>query len=289
MNETPLLTTDSPPHRRTIWRLFPRNLLFRSGAALLLLFVLLAVCGPLLVPNDPLTVDMSKRLLPPSFEYPLGTDHLGRCLFARLAEGAQVTLGVSALVIVSVALIGIPFGLIAGTSGGRLDAWMMRLVDGCSALPEFVLAIAIAGFLGPSLSHLLLSIIVIKWISYARVVRSIVLAEREKEYVLAAYVAGTNKWTVMRRHLLPQLLSPICVLAALDVGKVIMLISMFSFLGLGAQPPTPEWGAMLNDGRPYFQTVPALMILPGVAIVLVVIACNLLADGLRDHWDVRSQ
>lgn len=275
-------------NRNSTWNLLksPMTLL---GIVILAIIALLTLLGPWLVPNDPLTVQMAERLQPPSLQYPLGTDHMGRCIFSRLVEGARITLGLSAIVIVTVTLIGIPIGLLSGYVGGRLDTFLMRLVDGAGALPEFVVAIAIAGFLGPNLTNLMISIIAIKWMGYARVVRSIVLSEREKEYVLAARVAGSRTWTVMWRHLIPQVLSPVFVLTALDVGKIIMLIATFSFLGLGAQPPTPEWGAMLNDGRPYFQTVPELMIYPGVAILLVVISCNLIADGLRDRLDVRSR
>lgn len=275
--------------RQKIWHTIRQSPMTALGIALLTLLLFLTLFGPWVVPNDPLTVQMSERLQPPSWQYPFGTDHLGRCLFSRLVEGAQITLGLAAVVIVTVAVIGIPVGLLSGYVGGRLDTFLMRIVDGAGALPEFVVAISVAGFLGPNLTNLLLSIVAIKWMGYARVVRSIVLSEREKEYVLAARVAGGSAWTVMRRHLIPQILSPVFVLAALDIGKIIMLIAMFSFLGLGAQPPTPEWGAMLNDGRPYFQTVPELMIYPGMAILLVVISCNLIADGLRDRLDVRSR
>ncbi|MEW9671484.1 nickel transporter permease [Ammoniphilus sp. 3BR4] len=259
------------------------------GMGLMAGMLLLMLIGPWIVPNDPLAVQMPERLQAPSWQYPLGTDHMGRCIFSRLAEGAKITIGVSALVIASVMLIGIPLGLISGYLGGRLDAAMMRLVDGLSALPEFIWVIAVSGFLGPSLTNMIVSIVMIKWIGYARVVRSIVLSEREKEYVLAARVAGTGSWTILWRHLLPQVISPIVVLAALDIGKIILIISSLSYLGLGAQPPTPEWGAMLNDGRPYFQTLPQLMIYPGAAIMLVVISCNLIGEGLRDFFDVRSR
>ncbi|HZG14557.1 MAG TPA: nickel transporter permease [Candidatus Bathyarchaeia archaeon] len=259
------------------------------GMGLLTLLVLFALIGPSVVINDPLTAQMAERLQGPSWKYPLGTDHLGRCILSRLMAGAQLTLGVSALVIATVALIGVPLGLLSGYVGGRLDAVVMRLVDGVSALPEFLLAITIAGFLGPNLTNLVIAIVLVKWIGYARVVRSIVLSEREKEYVLAARVAGSSLWTILWRHLLPQVLSPVIVLAALDVGKVILTISALSYLGLGVQPPLPEWGAMLNDARPYFQTIPELMIYPGIAIMVVVIACNLIGEGLRDLLDVRSR
>lgn len=260
-----------------------------TGTALLALIVLVTLAGPHLVPNDPLAVDMGERLLPPSLKYPFGTDHLGRCLFSRLVAGGRTTLGIAALVVGTVSLIGIPVGLLSGLTGGRLDAVIMRLADGLAALPEFILAIAVAGFLGPSLTNLMLAIVLVKWISYARVVRGIVLSEREKEYVLAARVGGCSTWKLLFRHLLPQTVSPVVVLAALDIGKVILTVSSLSYLGLGAQPPAPEWGAMLNDGRPYFQTAPQLMICPGVAILLVVMACNLIGDGLRDAMDVKSR
>jgi peptide/nickel transport system permease protein len=259
------------------------------GMGILAVIVLLTLIGPLIVPNDPLTVQMSERLQAHSWQYPLGTDHLGRCIFARLVWGARTTLGISALAIVTVILIGIPVGLVSGYVGGCVDSVLMRLVDGISALPQFILAIAISGLLGPSLINLMLSIILVQWVKYARIVRSLVLSEREKEYVLAARVAGCGTFTILRRHLLPHIISPVLILAALDMGKIILTISSLSYLGLGAQPPVPEWGAMLNDGRPYFQTVPQLMIYPGLAIMLVSICCNLISDGLRNILDVRSR
>ncbi|WP_373233111.1 nickel transporter permease [Cohnella sp.] len=259
-----------------------------GGAALLALIVLISLVGPMIVQNDPLTVNMAERLQSPSWKYPLGTDAMGRCLFTRLALGAQYTLGITALVVAAIIGIGIPSGLWSGYKGGRLDAFIMRFNDGITALPEFILAIAIAGFLGSSLTHLMIAIVAVKWTGYARIVRSVVLSEKEKEYVLAARVGGCSTWKIMWRHLTPQIMPPVLVLAALDVGKVILTISSLSYLGLGAQPPTPEWGAMLNDGRPYFQSAPELMLIPGAAIFLVVMACNLVGDGLRDIFDVKG-
>jgi peptide/nickel transport system permease protein len=281
--------SSTPPLRRNAWKSMLHDPMTLIGMGIMAFIVLLMVIGPLIVPNDPLTAQMSQRLQPPSWQYPLGTDHLGRCIFSRLMAGARTTLGITGLVIASIAVIGVPLGLLTGYVGGRIDAIFMRLADGVGALPEFILAIAFAGFLGPNLTNLMLSIVLVKWIGYARVVRSIVLAEREKEYVLAAHVAGCGIWTVMWRHLLPQIMSPVLVLAALDVGKIILTISSLSYLGLGAQPPAPEWGAMLNDGRSYFQTLPELMIYPGVSIMLVVISCNLIGEGLRDILDIRSR
>ncbi|MCP3764380.1 ABC transporter permease subunit [Domibacillus sp. A3M-37] len=258
------------------------------GIFLLAVILIMTIIGPFLVPNDPLSANMAERLAPPSLTYPFGTDHMGRCIFSRVVVGSRVTLGITALVIATVILIGIPIGLLSGYIGGRFDSFVMRIADGLMALPEFILAIAIAGFLGPSLINLMISVMLVKWVSYTRVVRGIVLSEREKEYVLAAKVGGCPAWKVITRHLLPQIISPVLVLATLDVGKVILIISSLSYLGLGAQPPAPEWGAMLNDGRAYFQTVPELMIYPGMAIFIVVLSCNLIGEGLRDKLDVKN-
>jgi peptide/nickel transport system permease protein len=264
-----------------------RNVMSNSGLLVLGMIILITLIGPNIVPNDPYTVNMSERLASPSLTYPLGTDHMGRCIFSRLIIGAQATLGITGIVVTTVILIGIPIGLVTGYIGGRLDAIVMRIADGLLALPEFILAIAIAGFLGPSLTNLMLSVVFVKWIGYTRVVRGIVITERAKDYVLAAKVGGSSDWKIIRRHMLPQIISPVLVLAALDIGKVILIISSLSYLGLGAQPPAPEWGAMLNDGRPYFQTVPELMIYPGLAIFFVVLAFNLIGEGLRDKLDVK--
>lgn len=278
-----------PTVRPAVFKRLARDPMTMIGIGIMTAILIMTLAGPFLISNDPLAVNMAARLLPPSLEYPLGTDHLGRCLLARLVAGAETTLGLSALMIIMVMLIGIPFGLLSGYCGGRVDAILMRMVDGLSVLPDFMLVIAISGFLGPSLQNMMLAIVCINWIGYARMVRGIVLSEREKEYVWAARVAGCSTWTILRRHLLPHIISPVFVFAALDIGKTILLISGLSYLGLGAQPPSPEWGAMLSDGRTYFQTAPELMIYPGMAIMLVVISLNLIGEGVRDMLDVRGR
>ncbi|MDQ0339053.1 peptide/nickel transport system permease protein [Caldalkalibacillus uzonensis] len=264
-----------------------REPLCLTGLVVLLVLVLLIVAGPFLVPNDPTEVNMAERLQGPSPTYPLGTDHLGRCIFSRLIEGGKITLGVSFLALLTVLLIGVPLGLWSGYRGGWVDNVLMRVVDSFIAFPDFIVAIAIAGFLGPSLFNLMAAMIMVKWMSYARLVRGIVLAEKEKEYILAARVSGSRERTILYKHLWPRVLSPVLVMATLDMGKMILLISSLSYIGLGAQPPLPEWGAMLNDGRAYFQTMPSLMIYPGLAILLVVLSFNLIGDGLRDILDVK--
>lgn len=273
----------------TSFALKKSNFMTMCGLLFLTMIILITLIGPFIVPNDPYSANMSVRLAEPSLTYPLGTDHMGRCIFSRIIIGSQITLGITGLVVVTVIGIGIPVGLVTGYLGGRIDSVVMRLADGLLALPEFILAIAIAGFLGPSLTNLMISIVLVKWIGYTRIVRGIVISERNKDYVSAAKVSGSSDFKIIRRHMLPQIISSVLVLATLDIGKVILIISSLSYLGLGAQPPASEWGAMLNDGRPYFQTVPGLMIYPGLAIFFVVLTLNLIGEGLRDKLDVRRQ
>lgn len=224
--------------RPTVFGSMLRDPMVMTGMSILLAVLILTLAGPFLIANDPVTVNMSERLLPPSWEYPLGTDHLGRCLFTRLVTGAETTLGISALIIVMVMLIGIPSGLLSGYIGGRVDALLMRIVDGMSVLPDFMLVIAISGFLGPNLQNMIIAIVLINWIGYARVVRSIVLSEREKEYVWAARVAGCSMWTILRRHLLPQIIPPVLVF----LGHWISAKPFWSFPGC----PTWAWAPSLR-------------------------------------------
>jgi peptide/nickel transport system permease protein len=268
---------------------FIRDPMSFIGVILLTFIIFLTIFGSYIVPNDPTEVNLAQRFLPPSPDYPLGTDHFGRCVFSRIVTGAKITLGIGSVTILAVLCIGVPIGLIAGYVGGKVDAFFMRIIDGLVALPDFILAIAIAGFLGPSLINVVLAIVLVKWVVYARTVRGIVLSEKEKEYILAARISGCSTWTIMTKHLFPQVFPHVLVLATLDIGKVILFVSSLSYLGLGAQPPTPEWGAMLNDSRPYFQSIPTLMIYPGLAIMIVVLSFNLIGDGLREVLDVKKR
>jgi peptide/nickel transport system permease protein len=256
---------------------------------ILLLFLTgITSLGDLFLPHDPFQIDMANRLQEPSSSHWLGTDQLGRDVFSRIIYGAKLTIGLGLLAIVLAILIGVPIGLFSGYIGGRMDAFFMRLIDGILAFPDFILAIAIAGILGPSLTNIIIAIVLVRWIVYARVVRSIVLVEKEKEYVLVSRISDSSSFKTIHMHLLPQVLPDIIVMAAIDIGKVILVISALSYIGLGAQPPIPEWGAMLNEGRAYFQVVPTLMIFPGVAIMLTVLCCNLIGDGLKSFFDIRK-
>ncbi|GAE29393.1 nickel transporter permease [Alkalihalobacillus hemicellulosilyticus] len=238
---------------------------------------------------DPTLTNLEGRLQKISFQHPLGTDHLGRDVLTRLLLGGQQTIGYSLLALVAAVLIGIPFGLIAGYKRGMIDRIFMRIADGFLAFPDTIVAIVLAGLLGAGIGNLVLAIILVKWVNYARLVRSTVLTEVQKEYVLVARINGLPASTIMSKHLLPHIVGHVLVMGSLDLGKIILLISAFSYIGLGAQPPTPEWGAMLNDSRPYFQSMPELMIYPGLAIVIVVLISNMVGDYFRDRFDVKKE
>lgn len=264
---------------------------WQGGIALLFVAVVLAGAfySFFYLRHDPTLTNLGGRLQGMSLQYPLGTDHLGRDVLTRLLLGGQQTVGYSMLALISALIIGIPFGLIAGYKRGIVDRVFMRVADGFLAFPDTIVAIVLSGLLGPGIGNLVLAIVVVKWVSYARLVRSTVLTEAQKDYVLIARTNGLSSAKIMRKHLFPHLAGNVLVLASLDLGKIILLISALSYIGLGAQPPTPEWGAMLNDSRPYFQSMPQLMIYPGLAIVAVVLLTNMLGDYLRDRFDVKKE
>ncbi|MGP7817423.1 nickel transporter permease [Niallia sp. 01092] len=258
------------------------------GCSMLVFLLLILLIGPLIVQNNPLEINMSNRFQPPSTDYPLGTDHLGRCTFSRLMEGAKATLQITFLVVLTAIVIGAAIGLFSSYLGGKWDAFFMRIADGFMTIPDFLIAIALTGFLGPSLTNIAIAIVCSKWFTYARITRSIVIAEKEKNYIQSAITAGSSSFAIITRHLVRHVVPTIAVIASLDIGKIILMISALSFLGLGAQPPMPEWGAMLNESRAYFQLHPELMFYPGVMIAITVLSFNLIGDSLRDSLDVKE-
>ncbi|WP_404815075.1 nickel transporter permease [Terribacillus saccharophilus] len=256
----------------------------------LLLVVLAAVAYTFLyLKHDAAMTDVGNRLASPSWEHPMGTDHLGRDVMTRLLLGFRLTVGYSMIALLAAVIIGVPFGLLAGLRGGWVDRLFMRIADGFLAFPDTVIAIVLSGLLGPGIGNLLFAIVLVKWVNYARMVRSTVLTEVQKDYITIAKINGLSTFTIMRKHLMPHIIGNVLVLASLDFGKIILLISSLSYIGLGAQPPTPEWGAMLNESRPYFQANPEMMIYPGLAIVVVVLVANILGDYLRDKFDVKKE
>ena len=245
----------------------------------------LAVGAPLFAPADPAAVNAADRLLPPSLAHPFGTDNLGRDILSRIIWGARLSLGTAALATALILTLGVGLGLVSGYFGGLVDDLLMRVVDVLLAFPALILALAIVGTLGPGGVSVIIGIVAVAWADYARVMRGLVLAAREQPYVESARAIGAPHRRIILRHLLPNVVPPIVVLASLEMGGIILAVSALSFLGLGAQPPTPEWGAMLNDGRVFIQSAPQLMVYPGLAISIVVVGFNLLGDGLRDALD----
>ncbi len=249
----------------------------------------IAVYTFLVLKYDPSFVNLEERLLPASLEHPLGTDHLGRDVLTRILLGSQLTVGYGFLALLLAVAIGVPFGIFAGFKGGIVDRILMRIADAFLSFPDTIVAIVLSGLLGAGIENLLIAIVIVKWVNYARLVRSTVVVERQKDYITMAKINGLSERRIMVKHLFPHLIGHVLVLASLDLGKIILLISSLSYIGLGAQPPAPEWGAMLNEARPYFQSVPELMVFPGLAIVTVVLFSNLLGDFLRDKFDVKKE
>ncbi|MCL6635095.1 MAG: nickel ABC transporter permease subunit NikC [Peptococcaceae bacterium] len=268
-----------------IWRKLLRRRLAAASLLIIVSITLLGVLAPLLAPHDPDLVDLEKKLKPPSWDYPLGTDHLGRCILSRLMHGARITLGAAVVVMALTIAVSLLAGTFSGYVGGPADHFFMRLCDMMLAFPNLVLALAIVGMLGPGLVNIMIAMVAVQWVWYARIIRGMVLSVRERPFVLAAKVSGTGAPHIVLRHILPNIISQVVVLATLDIGWVVLSLSGFSFLGLGVQPPTPEWGAMLNDARPCLRSNPAQMVYPGLMILMVVMAFNLLGDALRDALD----
>lgn len=255
--------------------------------AVLGVLVVLAVLAPVLSPRDPLEQALAARLTPPSLEYWLGTDQLGRDMASRILYGARLSLLVGVFVVALAGASGTVIGLVAGYGGGLVDEALMRLTDVFLAFPSLILAMAIAGALGPTLVNAILAIAVVTWPVYARLIRGQLLSLRRREFVEAARSVGASGGRILVRHLLPNAFGPILVQASFDMGAAIIAVAGLSFIGFGAQPPTPEWGVMISEGRNFFSTEPWLSLFPGVAILLAAGSFNVLGDALRDAFDPR--
>jgi peptide/nickel transport system permease protein len=264
-----------------------RNPLNIVALALIALFAACALFAPLLAPFDPLAQDLGSRLRPPSSEHWLGTDSLGRDIASRIFYGARISLIIGVVVVATAGLVGTAIGLVAGYAGGLVDEALMRLTEVFLAFPALILAMAIAGALGPSLTNAIIAIAAVTWAVYARLVRGQILSLRRREFVEAARAIGASRTRIIVRHLLPNALAPLMIQASFDLGSSIIAAAGLSFIGFGAQPPTPEWGVMISEGRNYISTQPWLSLFPGLAILLAVGSFNLLGDGLRDAFDPR--
>jgi len=255
--------------------------------ALIGAFALCALFAPVIAPYDPLLQELGSRLRPPSAEHWLGTDSLGRDIASRILYGARISLIIGVVVVASAGVFGTVVGLVAGYAGGLVDEALMRLTEVFLAFPALILAMAIAGALGPSLTNAIIAIAAVTWAVYARLTRGQILSLRRREFVEAARAIGASRIRILWQHLLPNVLAPLMIQASFDLGSAIIAAAGLSFIGFGAQPPTPEWGVMISEGRNYISTQPWLSLFPGLAILLAVGSFNLLGDGLRDAFDPR--
>ncbi|WP_406655832.1 nickel transporter permease [Methanolobus sp. ZRKC2] len=267
---------------------FLQNRMAVFGAVIIALLAFIAVLGPYISLHDPLEQNLENRLCSPSFEYPFGTDNLGRCVFSRILLGTRYSLGIGIMVVAISSLIGTALGIISGYHRGIIDETIMRFVDIVLAFPGIILALVIAGVMGPSLLNVVIALALTHWPTYTRLVRGISFSLREKEFVEAAKALRASDIYIMRRHILPNCINPIIVLATLDIANAIIFATALSFLGLGIQSPTPEWGSMLKAGIPFMRTSPLLTVFPGIAIMTIVLAFNFLGDGLRDMLDPKG-
>jgi peptide/nickel transport system permease protein len=268
-------------------RQFRRSRAAVIGFGLIVVFVLTAILAPLIAPHDPLALGLGQQLKPPSLTYPLGTDELGRDLFSRLLWGARYTLLITLGAVALAVVLGTISGVYSGFRGGWSDTLIMRVMDVLLAMPGFLLAIAIIAALGVGMVNVIIAVGIHAVPAFARVVRAATLSVKQQEYVVAARALGSHDATIMLRHVLPNVTPPLLVQTTLQLATAILTASGLSFLGLGPQPPTPEWGAMLSTGRTYITSNPQLATVPGLAILLVALGFNLLGDGLRDALDPR--
>lgn len=281
----------------TPWTRFKKHKPSLVGMVLIVLLILVALFAPLIAPAKPDTMDLLHQLAKPGTAFGpklgngtflLGADHMGRDLFTRLIYGSRISLLVGFVAEFVILAIGVPLGAIAGYYGGKTDKLIMRIADVMFAFPDLLFAIAIMFALGSGIINLFIALGIVGWAGMARLVRGQVLQLKERDYVEAARAAGARDWWIILRHILPNALGPIIVSVTLGIPGAIMSEASLSFLGLGVRPPTATWGAMIMDGRSYLRSAPILSIVPGVAIMITVMAFNLVGDGLRDAFDPRA-
>jgi peptide/nickel transport system permease protein len=267
------------------WRRLRRTPGALIGTAVVLLIVVAAVFAPLLAHIDPLAQNLARSKSPPSLAHFMGTDALGRDIFARILYGARISIRIGFVAVGLAITAGTLIGLVAGYARGRVENALMGAMDVMLAFPSIILAIGITTILGPSINNLMLAVGIVYIPQYARLARSSVLAVKELEFVEAARALGSPVWAILARHILPNILAPLLVQATLGIATAELEAAGLSYLGLGARPPAPEWGAMLNDARDYWLSAPWALIFPGISITALVLGFNLLGDGLRDALD----
>jgi peptide/nickel transport system permease protein len=267
-----------------------RNVLESIGMVLVAVFVVFAVFAPWIAPQNPSNIDLPARLQPPSGAHWFGTDELGRDIFSRIIYGARISMLVGSSVVAGSLLLGLILGSIAGYYGGLVDKFFsVILMNAFLSFPGILLAIAFVAFLGPGIFNLILALCIGGWVGYARLVRAQVLAVKEKEFVEAARALGASDWRIVTRHILPNIIQPVIVQAAIGMAGAVLAEATMSFLGLGVPPPTASWGSMLNDGRAHLFDAPHLVLFPALAVMLAVLSFNFIGDALRDYMDPRSR
>ncbi len=284
--QSPAIDSRNRDLRRALL-VFRRNRTALIGLIIIGFFLLMAASAPLIEPYAPTVVDLSAQLQEPSATHLFGTDNLGRDILSRIIEGSRISLWVGIFTVGSAMLIGVPLGLLAGYARGYVDAVIMRFVDAFLAFPAIILAIAIVAVRGPGLDNVLIALVFVLWTGYARVTRAVTLVLREEDYVLAARAIGAPTLRILWRHIFPNAVAPLLVIASLGLGNAILAEAALSFLGLGIQPPAASWGSMLNFGMQFLRDAPHLSYFPGLAIFFTVLGFNLLGDGLRDVLDPR--
>jgi peptide/nickel transport system permease protein len=274
----------------TITRTARHNPLAAAGLVLVVVFVLCAIFAPWIAPQDPASINLPDRLQAPSAHHWFGTDELGRDILSRVIYGARISLLVGVSVVTGSLLLGIIIGSLAGYYGGKLDRFVNVIVmNAFLSFPGILLAIAFVAFLGPGIFNLILALVIGGWVGYARLVRAQVLAAREREYVEAARALGASDLRIIVRHILPNIIQPVIVQAAIGMAGAVLAEATMSFLGLGVPPPTASWGSMLNDGRAHLFDAPHLVLFPAGAVMLAVLSFNFIGDALRDYLDPRSR
>ncbi|MGL4791560.1 MAG: nickel/cobalt ABC transporter permease [Anaerotignaceae bacterium] len=262
---------------------------FMITISFILLIGLIGVFAPLIAPHDPYEAHILNKFAGFSMDYPLGTDNLGRCIFSRMIYGIRPTLGLAIITMIGTIGLGATMGLISGYFGGIIDEIIMRVVDVMLSFPSQIMVFAVVALLGIDVRNVILANVLIKWAWYARMIRTSVLQHKDKNFIRYSRVVGNNEFFILTKHMLPSISSEMAVLASLDIGWAIINISTLSFLGLGVQAPTPEWGAMLNEAKNALTTNPVQMLAPGIAIVVLVTAFNFLGDVLRDALDPKEE
>lgn len=282
------IETGESPGRRALRR-FAQHKLAMFGLIIVVIFVLAAALAPWIAPFDPLETSWSRLRQPPSWTHPFGTDENGRDVLSRVLHGARASMMAGVIAVGGAVLIGVPIGLLAGLGGKWMDIVISRVADAMLSIPFLILAIALAAFLGPALENAMLAIAISASPIFVRLARGMALDARSTDWVEAARAMGNPPWRIGLVHVLPNILPPLLVQATLAIAEAIIAEASLSFLGLGQQPPNPSWGSMLNSAQRFIESAPWLAIFPGLAIFLVVLAFNLVGDGLRDALDPRSQ